>query len=107
MRFPDFSAQALQWGIGTTRQDGTEITQTWPDSELRRQYNELQVELERELDPDRRYDIYQEMLAIWREEVPATELWFAPESWAMRADIVWNPYYAHIMDFGGHNLSFK
>lgn len=107
MRFPDFSAQALQWGSGTTRQDGTEITQTWPDSELRRQYNELQVELERELDPDRRYDIYQEMLAIWREEVPATELWFAPESWAMRADIVWNPYYAHIMDFGGHNLSFK
>ena len=107
MRFPDFSAQSLQWGVGTTRQNGTEITQTWPESELRTRYNELQGQLETTMDQAKRYEIYQEMLDVWREEVPATELWFAPESWAMRSDIVWDPYYAHIMDFGGHNLSFK
>ncbi len=106
MRFPDFAAQSLQWGIGTTRQEGSEITLTWPDSELRRQYNALQVELEGAMDGAKRYEIYQEMLAIWQEEVPATELWFAPESWALRDDMIWEPYYAHIIDLSGGNLSF-
>jgi len=107
MRFPEFTAQALQWGKGTSRQSGKGARLTWVETELRQKYNALQEQLEFELDPQKRYDIYQEMLAVWREEVPATELWFAPECWAMAADVVWNPYYAHIMDFSGSNLSFK
>jgi peptide/nickel transport system substrate-binding protein len=95
---PD-SAFWLRWGAGT----GTQ-REFWTPENPR--FNELGEQARKTLDQQFRYEAYQELLDIWTEEAPGTELLIPEEHYGVRSDLDWLPYSFYSMDFRKGNLSF-
>ena len=90
----------LRWGEGT----GTQ-REFWTPENPR--FNELGKAARKTLDKQFRYDAYQEMLDIFEEEAPGTELYIPTENYGVRANIEWLPYSFYYMDLRPDNLAIK
>lgn len=90
----------LRWGLGT----GTQ-REFWTPENPR--FNELGEQARKTLDQQFRYNAYQELLDIWTEEAPGTELLIPEEHYGVRSDLDWLPYSFYYMDFRSKNLNFS
>ena len=90
----------LRWGEPT----GTQRDFWTPENP---RFNELGEAARKTLDKEFRYDAYQEMIDIWEEEAPGTELYIPVENYGVRTDVDWLPYSFYYMDLRPGNLSFE
>ena len=90
----------LRWGDAT----GTQRDFWTPENP---RFNELGNAARKTLDKEFRFDAYQEMLDIWTDEAPGTELYIPVENYGVRTDVDWMPYSFYYMDLRPSNLSFK
>lgn len=90
----------LRWGAPSGSQ-----REFWTPEDPR--FNELGEAARKTLDTEFRYNAYQEMLDIWEEEVPGTELYIPVEHYGVRTGLDWLPYSFYYMDLRPDNLSFE
>lgn len=90
----------LRWGAPSGSQ-----REFWTPENPR--FNELGEAARKTLDTQFRYDAYQEMLDIWEEEAPGTELYIPIENYGVRKDVTWLPYSFYSMDLRPDNLEFE
>lgn len=104
-RFPDpLGSFVPQWGP----ESGIQNNRQYPERawQAPARYNELNDVIATVVDPTARQDAYREALQIWMDEAPGTILYNPLETYAMRADIGWQPYGLYYMDFRPYNLTF-
>jgi peptide/nickel transport system substrate-binding protein len=90
----------LRWGEPT----GTQRAFWTPENP---RFNELGEAARKTLDKEFRYAAYQEMLDIWEDEAPGTELYIPVENYGVHTDVDWLPYSFYYMDLRASNLKFE
>lgn len=70
-------------------------------------YNALGEEARTTLDPDTRYQNYQQMLDLLEEEAPGTSLYAPAEIYGMQRTIDWTPYSYYYMDLRAYNFRIR
>lgn len=102
MRFPDpVGGLWLLWGEFGSRQSNEQ----WINVPER--FNEAGHELSYVLDPDKRLEIFEEMLDLFEDEAPGTTLWRPAITWGINNKVDWLPSDTHTMDFGGDSLDMQ
>lgn len=102
MRFPDpVGGLWLLWGEFGSRQSNEQ----WINVPER--FNEAGHELSYVLDPNKRLEIFEEMLDLFEDEAPGTTLWRPAITWGINNKVDWLPSDTHTMDFGGDSLDMQ
>jgi len=70
------------------------------------EFNELGNAARATLDPEARFDMYQQMLDIWEDDAPGTVLYVPIEKYGVAEDVIWEPYSFYYSDFRAYNLDF-
>lgn len=80
------------------------IAAKWKDKAA---FEALAVDARSALDPEKRRDLYQQMLDLFEDEAPGTVLFRVREAVGVSDKIDWHPFTNYIMDFRKEALSFR
>ncbi|MCR8723899.1 ABC transporter substrate-binding protein [Frigidibacter sp. ROC022] len=117
---PDGEVAMISWSNGIHIPDpATPIWATWgPDGprapgkkesswDHPQSFIDVGRAFEVESDPEKRRELFKQLVDIWVEETPGFPLWMRADWFAMKKEIEWTPYSFFYLDFGPDNLSFS
>jgi peptide/nickel transport system substrate-binding protein len=102
IRLPDpLGSLWVSWSPDAAAQ----LSGQWP-ADSAAGFNAAGRALEREVDPEKRRQLFETMLTAWEDEAPGTILYQPLETYGVKKSIRWQPYTFYYMDLRPYNLAF-